>query len=452
MALLRPLINGARGAFGAMIVYPVAERIEGRDVDTPLRAFEAEMALPFAARRQHSWNAVVATVRAAAANVPYYADLFARIGFDPDKLAGDPCYLQDIPYLTKDIIRAEGERLLHRDHAQRRKFMAKTGGSTGPSAHIVYDQAAADYASAVVRSRLRGIGLTRLRAELHFASKFPDTFPLRDRLREQAKCVAMNRYNIFFASFDADELDRIWREIVRLRPYLVHGHPSTLWQLALHLERAGIEQRVFNVFESSGEWLQDEQRDTIARVFGCDVVDRYGLAEAGVVAYQAGLADRTMRVLDPVAWPEIADMEGDVGELVLTATKNDMMPLIRYRTGDRAELSETADGFVLDRLVGRIHDVVAIGGHRLPTHYIQDLLDRVGGIRQFQIEPRDARPLLRLVLEDGADPQALQARIAHYFHDAVDVAFIAPSDLRRLGGRQKFRHLLPSAAASEPPP
>jgi phenylacetate-CoA ligase len=452
------MINGARGFAAAFLAYPMAERLEGRDVRSRIRALGAEMARPFAERRSRSWAAVVDTVRHAAVHVPYYRDLFARIGFDPEKLQIDPRYLQDIPYLTKDVIRAEADRLLRDDHATARKHVSKTGGSTGPAALIVYDQEAADWSSAVTRHARSAIGKRHFHAELHFASKFPDESPLRDRLRERAKCVAMNRHNIFFASFEPAELEAMWRRIKQIRPYLVHGHPSTMYQLALHVDAQSGPAEAFRIFESSGELLEDHQRAAIARVFQCDVVDRYGLAEVGIVAYQAGPRDPAMLVLDPMAWPEVAASDaadellsgegGEAGELVVTATKNRMMPLIRYRTGDLAVLKPTPRGFVLDELVGRIHDVVEIAGRRLPTHYIQDVLDRIGGIREFQIELRDHRPVLRIVSEDGADLDGIRDRIDRYWQSAMQVEFIAPSELRLLGRRRKFRRLVAAPTAS----
>jgi phenylacetate-CoA ligase len=453
--LQRTLINGARGATATLLAYPLAERLEGRDVRSKVRALDREMASPFAERRLRSFAAVVDTVRHACANVPYYRDLFARISFDPEKLLIDESYLQDIPYLTKDIIRAEGERLLRDDHGAVRKHVSKTGGSTGPAARIIYDQAAADWSSAVTRHARNRIGKRHFHSELHFASKFPEQFPLRDRLREHAKCLAMNRHNVFFASFEPGELEAIWRNIKRIRPHLVHGHPSTMYHLALHVGSREGAAGVFGVFESSGELLSSHQRDTIARVFRCDVVDRYGLAEAGIVAYQSSLTDLSMLVLDPIAWPEASgvgatasERDRKTGELVITTTTNRMMPLIRYRTGDIAVVEQTARGFVLAELVGRIHDVVEIAGERRPTHYIQDVLDRIGGIREFQIELREQRPLLRLVPEDGADTGGIRDRIARYWGGAVDVEFIAPSDLRLLGARRKFRHLVAEQAAA----
>jgi phenylacetate-CoA ligase len=252
----------------------------------------------------------------------------------------------------------------------------------------------------------------------------------------------------------------MWRDIKLIRPHLVHGHPSTMYQLALHVDAKLDRTRAFRIFESSGELLKGHQRETISRVFQCDIVDRFGLAEVGIVAYQAGRRDPAMLVLDPMAWPEIAAAEGayvpsrenaKAGELVVTATKNRMMPLIRYRTGDLAVLSQTSRGFEVKELVGRTHDVVEIAGRKLPTHYIQDVLDRIGGIKEFQIEIRQRRPVFRLVPDDGARLDDIRARIGRYWSGATDVEFISSSELQLLGGRRKFRHLVAASTASGAP-
>jgi len=425
------------------------------------------MALPFAERRQRSWLALVDLVRFAGAHVPYYRDLFARIGFDPEKLIRDQRYLQDIPYLTKEVIQHEHERLLRDDHASLRKHVSKTGGSTGISAQIVYDQDAADWSSAVTRYARStiadgGTADSTARSELHFATRFPDAFPLVDRLREHVKCFAMNRTNIFFSSLDPDELEAMWHRISLIRPYLVHAHPTTIFHLALFAEERGHRERLFEVFESSGELLEPKQRDTIARAFRCRVIDRYGLAEAGIVAYQTDGADPTLLVFDPFCWPEVAEIEDDdkltqvlnpadgaiAGELVITPLRNRMMPLIRYRTGDLTTLGETARGFVIHQMIGRTHDVVEFAGRRMPTHCIQDILDRVGGIRRFQVEVTRGRPILRIVPEPNGDTEMIRNRLTNWWGDGVELQFIGLSELKLQGSRSKFRHLVAASNAT----
>jgi phenylacetate-CoA ligase len=453
----RAIINGARGLTGSLILFPLAERLEGRDMRVKQRLFAAEMARPFRDRLARSRAALVETVRFAGKSVPYYRELFAQTRFDPDSLARDPKFLNDIPFLTKDIIRSEGERMLRDGHAADRKHPAKTGGSTGPSALIFYDQEAADWSSAATRYARTLIGAGPMRSELHFASRFPEEFAWKDRIREHVKCLSNNRYNIFFASFEPDELEEIWQRINSIRPHLVHGHPSTLYQLALHVEARHGSGRAFDIFESSGEALENKQRSVIARVFDCKVIDRYGLAEIGVAAYQTDPQQTEMLVFDALVWPEIIPGERDAespvaegarsGELVFTGLKNRMMPLIRYRPGDIATLRESPSGFVIDEMIGRVHDVVEIAGRRIPTHFIQDVLDRIGGVKEFQIEIRDARPMLRVVAETGLDPQAFRDRLASWWGDAIDVEFIESNALKLQGWRSKFRHLISPPAS-----
>jgi phenylacetate-CoA ligase len=405
---------------------------------------------------------VVDTIRLAGVKVPYYRDLFTRISFNPEQLARDPKYLQDLPYLTKDIIRAEGERMLRDDHAQFKTFISKTGGSTGPSTHIAYDQSGADWSSCVTRYARNLIGVGPLQLQLHLAARFQDAFPLKDRLREQVKCLANNRINVTFASYAPEELDDVWRRIVAARPYLVHGHPSTLYQMALHVAEHGLPRGAFKVFESSGEMLDARQRQAIEHTLECVVVDRYGLAEAGVLAYQIDPSRSALLYFDPIAWPEVMAADGTDaratadgrrgGELVVTTVTNRMMPLIRYRTGDLVTLRETTDGFWIDRIWGRIHDIVDIAGVRTPTHHIQDVLDRIGGIREFQIEVAASRPVFRIVPETTASTDMIRQQLHAVWGAAIDVAFVAPDQLRWQGWRAKFRHIVPAPVVASDGP
>ncbi len=450
--IVSALRNGVRGALAATLVYPLAERFEKRDIRSKANWIRAELDRPFEDRKRRALERLVEIVHLAGHKVPYYRDLFAALSFDPEKLTSDARYLEDLPYLTKDIIREQGHRLLRDDREGLRIHTAKTGGSTGPSAHIYYDQEAADWSSAINRESRRRIGNSAWRSELHFASKFPEVFPWKARIREAVKCFAMNRDNVFFSTFGDDELASIWRQVRAIRPHLLHAHPSTVDQLAQYVERTRGSDRAFAIFESSGELLEPSQRERIERVLRCTVIDRYGLAEAGVLAYQLDAHIPRMRYFEFFAWPEVAPApdvtpgEGEdgarAGELVITPLFNTLMPLIRYRTGDNIVLAEREAGFEVLRMVGRIHDVVTISGTPLPTHYIQDVLDRVGGIREFQIEVREGKPVFRLVPEPGVDTAGMAARIQSWWPGAVSVEFIEPSELKLVGSRQKFRHLV----------
>ena len=66
---------------------------------------------------------------------------------------------------------------------------------------------------------------------------------------------------------------------------MMHGHPSVGYSLANELHKYELSLKI-NYFESSGETLFDYQKEAIERHFKCKLINRYGLAEAGIIAYQ----------------------------------------------------------------------------------------------------------------------------------------------------------------------
>jgi phenylacetate-CoA ligase len=375
--------------------------------------------------------------------VPYYRDILTAINFKPAKLRDDFSYFQEIPFLTKDILIEQGHRMIREDSANYRSHVFKTGGSTGKSALIYYDQEALDWSSAVTLYARNRIGHKNWKSEVHFASRFPEEFPLRDRIKENIKCFIMNRSNVFFDSLDDESLGTIWARLKQLRPNLVHAHPSTIYALAIWAKKNNKTEKLFNVFESSGELLDAKKRSAIAEALRCEVVDRYGLAEFGVVAYQFG-SDNDFQVFDSFVFPE-AELFGSElpsPELVFTGLTNYFMPLIRYRTGDRGELMESDKGIFIRNITGRIHDFVLINNKQYPTHYVQDVLDRVGGVLEFQVLDSGGRLRLNLVPEGGINEEAIVRKIREYWGDAFEINFVDYSDLVSVGWRDKFRYVV----------
>lgn len=92
--------------------------------------------------------------------------------------------------------------------------------------------------------------------------------------------------------------------------------------------------------------------------FRCPVLDLYSMNEAGPVAVHDGALGGHL-LLQPRMYVEIlgADgermVDGERGEITLTGGFNPWLPLLRYRTGDFAALSRSAEAPVLVGLEGR---------------------------------------------------------------------------------------------------
>ncbi|WP_117235676.1 phenylacetate--CoA ligase family protein [Vibrio maerlii] len=438
----RPPLNILKGMVSAYLAYPIAEKMEKRNVTSKFKELNRHYKLSFSERESLIQQNLFDTLSFVQVNVPYYRDLFKDISFSPNLIKKDIAYLNDVPLLTKDIIREQGDRLLSRPLKEIRHHVCKTGGSTGSSCFIYYDQASADYSSAITLFSRDSIGNSKSKSELHFACRFLGEEQPDWPNREDFKCFAMNRSNIFFSSLDEAGLEEIIRTLRNRRPHLVHAHPSTIYSLACYIEGKYKSMCLFDVFESSGELLEDYMREKIQKVLCCRVINRYGLAELGVMAYQfEGRSD--MFVYDSEGYPESFEHSDGRRELVFTGFRNRLMPLIRYKTGDLASVEKRLDGFYLTNVTGRIHDVVRLRGKEFPTHHIQDVLDhRVGGIQEFQIDTRSDKPILRLALELSANRDEVQAKVEHYWPNAFNIKFVEHDDFVRVGHRSKFRHVV----------
>ena len=254
--------------------------------------------------------------------------------------------------------------------------------------------------------------------------------------------MAMNRSNIFVNKIDETALQKIYDTLCRRRPYLVHGHPSTMYQLALFLEETKPKKRLFDVFEPSGEYCAPNMASRIKDSFDCKIRNRYGLAEFGVVAYQFGDSEECLRFFDSETFGELIPYREE-HELVITGLHNKLMPLIRYQTGDLAQSLEDRGGLYIRGLRGRTHDKVKFGQREVLTHFVQDIIDhRIGGVAMFQLIEKPNGMEFWVIEENPTDKARINNALLTYFPEIIGVKFVEWDELERFGRHQKFRYLV----------
>lgn len=267
---------------------------------------------------------------------------------------------------------------------------------------------------------------------LHFAASFANPSPSKFITKDDCKNFVLNRGNIFFDKLDSEGLDAIWETLLKEKPFLVHGHPSTLYVLVCHLENRNIPKKIFEIFESSGELLQTYMKDKIHQIFGCKIINRYGLVEFGGIAYELNGMNSGLKILDSEGWAESRETKEGY-ELIFTGFHNRLMPLIRYTTGDMAKIEERSDGWYMVEVVGRIHDMVTIDDINYPTHSIMDVLDhQLGGIKEFQIDIREEKSILRVAIDDNETPENILLKIKNTRLSKLDVEFVDIGDFIRV--------------------
>ncbi len=444
---MHSFMSRVSGMLRAAVLYPLAEKMQKRVITPKLRILRREAAQPFAERKAAARQRLVAQLEHAGATVPYYRELFARLHFKPAGLLRDMRYLEELPCLTKDILREQGKRLISEPYADMIVREQKTGSSTGPAAVIYYDRESLDWTAAQNILMLQWGGKRRSWREAHLSTRFADTRRPALPDPEAQKCLVLNRCNIYTGGFEPEAQEQLIADLQAARARLVQGHPSSMYALARYAQSRGIDVRgLFEIFVSTGEMMTMQQRETIEAVLQVRVSNRYGACEFGVMAQEPARGPRGhMLVSDSLVWPESLPGTGETAELLFTNLRNPVMPLIRYRIGDVGRLEERENGWWITELTGRVHDAVTINGVVYPTHYIQDILDRCGNIADFQILVREDKAVELRLAASAEEWDLISARVQANF-PTLPLRRIELKDLVFVGVRGKFSYLVREAA------
>ncbi len=293
-------------------------------------------------------------------NVPYYTQLFTRLGLDPEDIKAKDD-LKHIPVLTKQIIRDNFQALQAKDSHRYSPLKYRTGGTTGTPLEFFVDKNANIMEFAAVWRHWNWAGY-------RFGNKFCD---LRGKIIKGHKPYVYDwRLNAMFLSsyrMTKDLVDVYADQLRRFKPAIIRGYPSAIDMFATFLKEKGITDIRPRSVVTSSETLLSHQRQNLEAAFGCAVFDTYGLEERAAAAGQCphgkmhqDVEYGIIRVLDE----DGNDLpKGHEGEMVCTGLHNYVMPLINLRTNDIGSYSvETCSCGrnlpVLNPITGRVEDMI----------------------------------------------------------------------------------------------
>ena len=163
-------------------------------------------------------------------------------------------------------------------------------------------------------------------------------------------------------------------------------------------------------------------RELIGRSFGARVYDHSGMTELGPTAFGCS-AGGGLHLVEPEFIFEVSPE----GELIATNLGRWGSPLIRYRTGDRVELSTApcACGSPYPKLaggiLGRIDDMFTVRGVNLYPSQVEEIVRRHPEIDEFLIEHTTVRQMDEVVLlfETALPSPGLEERLGADLRQAL---------------------------------
>jgi phenylacetate-coenzyme A ligase PaaK-like adenylate-forming protein len=237
------------------------------------------------------------------------------------------------------------------------------------------------------------------------------------------------------------------------------GIPSQVLALARTELPGGGKPSVKNVLLSA-DYVPKAAVRAIEKAWGAAVYGHYGMTETGLGGgvecqardgYHLREADLYVEIVDSVTGKPVPD--GEEGEVVFTTLTRRGMPLVRYRTGDRARfMTEPCPcGTVLRRLgrvTGRLGEVIRLPGGTLSITELDEIILADNGVIAYDasVETRNSEIILVVVLRSGGRTdtarlaQRLQSQLGHLFASGMlrldvregDPAFFTTGTLKRI--------------------
>ena len=437
------------------LLFPIHEKLKKHITVRARKKLEKSQWLTPAELTQLQIDRLIKLLTHANQNVPYYKNLFAQLGFDPQAINSLEVLTQ-LPFLTKAIIRENSEQLKSSVPDNLAKF--NTGGSSGQPLvfYIGNERVSHDVAAKWRATRWWGVDIGD--PELVVWGS-PIELGAQDKVRLIRDKLLRTQLLPAFDMSD-EKLNSFINEIIRYQPKMLFGYPSALGRIAKYASDHSIDMKnigVKVVFVTS-EYLYPEQRELIENCFACKVANGYGGRDAGFIAHECPSGNMHITAEDIIV--EIIDKQGqpvaagEPGEIVVTHLATRGYPFVRYRTGDIGVLDnkQCACGRglpILKEIQGRTTDfVVSQSGsvmHGLALIYVLREITSIGEFKIVQ-ETIDTTRIYLIVSSEFNDNdkltiiQGFKARLGDQVKIIIDIVEEIPAE--KSG---KFRYVISHA-------
>lgn len=306
--------------------------------------------LPLEEKRKIQLKKIQEIVEYAYFNVPYYKELFDKNNISYKINSFEE--FEKIPYLTKDIIRNNLDKLKSKEKIKNIKVT--TGGTTGMPMEFYLDKKVAINELAFVDYYWN-----------KFSNKYKNTSKiavLRGNIPSKNKKFEKIGNRLILSSFKLlkNNTEEYLKVLEEFNPDYLHIYPSSLSLVAEYIFENNIKINLPNLkgIYSSSETLNDFQREIIEKVFKVKICDLYGHSERAVIAFD-NIKNESYTLDLLYGYTELINENNkniiseslEEGEIIATGFWNKSMPFIRYKTGDNGVSSGRYDS--LKKISGR---------------------------------------------------------------------------------------------------
>jgi len=371
-------------------------RILGEDVEKYLQPLLKSQWYSRQRLQELQWKKIQKLLFHAYNNSPFYHKKFNEYGVKPAEIQS-PSDMSRVPILTKDELKNSYIHIL----AQDRKYkysIAKSSGSTGQSVKFYKDRNASGHGRAAM---YRGHSWYDVDVGAREARLWGVPLTLRGKISSSIGDFLLNRFREKDFQVSPKVFSAFTQMLTRYSPQYLMGYSSLVFEYAkfLEAEKKDLSSLNLKMVKVTAETLFSHQREVIKRVFQCPVVNEYGAAEVGIIAFECPMHGMHISMENVYVEVQKSRCVG-MDELLITDLNNYYSPVIRYRLGDLGELAygdECSCGRglpLLRKIHGRTSDVVygkdgSLTHSSIFSYILKDITASNGGIKQYKIFQRN---------------------------------------------------------------
>lgn len=299
--------------------------------------------------------------------VPYYKELFNKIGFDPKIDFNSLEDFKKIPILKKETVRKNREKFISEKYSKNALEFKTSGSSGNPFTELVSPKHWIVEQGVIWRHWKWG--------GYNFRDKMAIVRSYAPKNEKELIKVDKIRNFYYYSPFHlTDKNIKMYLEhMIDEGIVFLRGYPSSLLSLANYVHKTGCKIPKIKGMLTASEVLTDEDRKVIETAFKSKISNHYGLAEQ-IVMFGDCEKHEGLHNYDEYGYVELLDTEEkNIKKIIGTNLNNFAMPLIRYDTGDLSEMSENGcscsrSSLVIKNVIGR-HDsqIITPEGNKIPS-------------------------------------------------------------------------------------
>jgi phenylacetate-CoA ligase len=336
-------------------------------------------------RKAYQFRKLKRLLISASEGVPYYQQIFSEVGFYPQTDFQSLEVLQQLPILSKQTVKDNAKAFVDKRYLSK-SLRFQTSGSTGMPMEVFVHPQQWIMEQGVVWRHWQWGGYNFRDPQAMVRSYVP---PNEQQLWKTNSLSNFTYFSPFHLS--EDNMSRYLDHMLEKKITVIRGYPSSVTTLAEHVLKTSHVIPQLKLILTASEALPDKDREKIEKAFGAKVSNHYGLAEQVVMMGDCEKHEG-LHHYDEYGFLELIDTEVLAMKLIVgTNLHNLTTPLIRYDTGDLAQLSEkpcscTKTLPTIKNIIGRRDATIkTTNGTAIPTVNFYTMFNDFQEIERWQI-------------------------------------------------------------------